>query len=1732
MDNLVTKRSNCKSSIASVSNFLIANPSGTAGCGIHEYKSNLAELVDSFIDFKDLNGQIVELLQSAEQAKNEEYVAAVRRKFYSTKTMLEECIDELKHQSPTTRNNSQDQLVGTFNSRCDVQLPRMSLPTFSGDYTEWMSFSDIFRSAVDGNQSLTNAQKLQYLKSSLRDEALQVIVHFTVTNENYIEAWTKLASRYDKKKKIVQAHIERFMGQTPVVQKSVTQLRQLTNTSDQVVRALKALGCESRDQWLIYILLSKLDSESVTLWSQETVATDMPTLEKFLEFLELRCYALETVQTTPITKHQPPTSKNSSPATIRTNHITHNNTVHNSRSTNRSIVSQCVACTQMHPLYQCQTFKGWLIPSRREFVKTKRLCYNCLSQGHGVTDCTSNRNCGFCKGRHHSLLHPSISTSGPSSNHSTSSQHSSPIQQPTSIATTPQTSSISTLVISSDLASEHSSFGILPTAVAYVKDSDGHLQAVRILLDQGSSACLISERCMSLLGLSRRAGKLKVKGVAAATGGSTKGVTSMKVMSRLDQTSSVNVKAYILDVLTEAIPSNYFEFKDSASIQHLKLADPAFNTPGDIDMIIGSNKYLLTLKNELLYNNDGVPIAFNTLFGWVISCEMEDKEDGISVNLIDIEEAFKQFWEIHEMNVPLPFTPDEELCESHFSETHTRSSTGRYIVRLPFKPEHRPINSSMNIALSRLQAMERKFAVNSSFRDQYCGFMDEYLSLHHMEVIPPDQIQNNRCFYLPHHAVLKESSTSTKLRVVFDASANSTSGVSLNNALLVGPTIQDDLYQIILRFRMHRYVITADIEKMYRQVLVHTDDIDYQRIVWRREVKSPVEHFRLKTVTYGTASAPYLATKSLQQLGEDNKEVFPTASEIIKRDFYVDDLMTGSNDLSETIRLQQQLISILDSGGFPLRKWASNSHELLAQVPVQYREVDSVDIFKSIKTLGIHWSPLSDIFSFKINQQSSSTVTKRYILSESSKLFDPLGWLSPTIILAKILLQKLWLSKVSWDDKLSPELTKEWKEFEDSLHNLQSINISRWLPNFDDEIEFHGFCDASTAAYAAVIYSRVSNYDNILINLVTGKTKVAPIKMLTVPRLELVAALLLTRLMLKVLSATSHLKVKVFLWSDSSIVLAWLSSPPRRWHTFVANRTTEMLSSFTSNHWSHVRSEDNPADCASRGISAVDLPNHHLWWTGPEWLHKTSDHWPSQEVAIENVICPEEKKAVQITLTEVQPPHLLLQRYSNYMQLIRCTAWCQRFINNCRAGTVKSVGCLSTSELTKSVNVYIHLVQQNTFNDEVVALKRKLNVSSTSKLRFLHPFIDENGILRVGGRLENAETSFNRRHPIILPGDAEFTKLVIKFSHIQFLHAGFTLLSSIVAQKYWIIGGRDVIRKVIHHCVTCFRQKAQVSKQIMGNLPAPRVTQSSAFSNVGVDFAGPITTKSYHGRGSKRGKSYIAVYVCFATKAVHLEAVSSLSTESFIACFKRFCGRRGRPTNVYSDNGTNFVGARRHLTEVQKMFNLQVHRDELSKFSLSFGTEWNFNPPAAPHFGGLWESTVKSVKFHLKRVLGNSVLTFEELSTVLAEIEACLNSRPLCQLSADPQDLCPLTPAHFLIGQPLTTISEPDRGSRAVNQLDRWAFVKKLNGDFWKRWHKEYLATLQPRKKWFNPDDNMKIDDLVVIKEENLPPGQWVLGRVVKVHPGRDGRVRVVTVKHKGGQFQRPIHKLCKMPTS
>lgn len=444
----------------------------------------------------------------------------------------------------------------------------------------------------------------------------------------------------------------------------------------------------------------------------------------------------------------------------------------------------------------------------------------------------------------------------------------------------------------------------------------------------------------------------------------------------------------------------------------------------------------------------------------------------------------------------------------------------------------------------------------------------------------------------------------------------------------------------------------------------------------------------------------------------------------------------------------------------------------------------------------------------------------------------------------------------------------------------------------------------------------------------------------------------------------------------------------------------------------------------------------------------------------------------------------------------------------------------------------IKIAQQVIFSIEIKLLNTKKPLNKDSKILALTPFIDDHGLLRVGGRLQNASLQYDNIHQIILPKNHTLTKLIAKAEHLSNLHCGQQQLLNSLRQKYWPLGGRTLAKQICHNCTTCFKFNARPLNQKMRNLPTHRVNPSPPFYLCDVDFAGPFYTRDRRSRGYRKFKAYVCLCICFCTKAVHLELVSDLSSEAFLACLRRFVARRGVPQSVYSDNGTNFVGANNELRQLYTLIN-DYNESILRQFSNERREiQWHFIPPRSPHFGGLWESNIKNVKKHLSKVVGAAILTFEEFSTLLTQIEAILNSRPLSPLSSDPKDFSPLTPAHFLIGRSLTSVPDYDYTTTAENRLKIFERMQNLTQHFWKQWKREYIHQLQQRHKWLQSKDNRICEGhLVVLMEPNEPPAVWKLGRITKTHPGTDGEIRVVTVKTSNSEIRRPINKICVLPS-
>lgn len=828
----------------------------------------------------------------------------------------------------------------------------------------------------------------------------------------------------------------------------------------------------------------------------------------------------------------------------------------------------CILCEEEHSLRVCPRFRQLSIQERVDFVFKNNYCNNCLSMGHIKSNCQSKNTCLHCKKTHHSLLHKSFSTK--SSNLVDEKSSDLPSSQKKTLnesnqAELPSTSQVKSYsAILANHASNNANV-LLRTAMVQI-DHLGQLFTIRALIDSGSQRSFLSDKITNRLGLITRKSHFEVSGIGGHSQTSTQECEIVLFSGRYNLL--FNVTAIILPKVTNIIPSSTFDVPTCTNLSDLDLADPNFNVSNNRDLILGNDCERHINLEGIKRNICGEASAYNTVFGWVLIGPINISQiqtfttsvtptGESSMGEVSLSETLKRFWEQEEVPSAPTLSPEDNYCEQFFNDTTIRLPDGRYMVRLPFKKEY-PLSISLGpsrfSALCQYSRMEQNLVKKPELHSQYNAVLSEYLSLNHMEETTSSEIFSNdtvRSFYLPHHAVLLPDSKTTKVRVVFNASRKTKSGFSLNDVLYMGSTLQSDLIGIILNWRTYEYVFSGDIQQMYRQILIHPDDRPFQRILYQNSPQEPVKDYQLKTVTFGVNCAPFLAIRTLHRLAFDSEKEFSKAAYILRNEAYVDDILSGGHSVEEALQSQNELLCTLKSAGFVLKKNTSNDSRLLSHLaPDDLYDSNLLRFYdtSSTKTLGIHWNALMDSFTYSFSTTPvSAKATKRQVLSSVAKLFDPTGWLSPVIIRSKILIQQLWLEGSDWDEPISPDSQSYWNLLLQDLLGVENIRIPRWI-NFrpSDNVQIHGFCDASTQAYCATIYVRVQTAKSVVFsNLLVAKSKVSPIQPVRLPRLELCGAVTLARLVSYVLNTLNFCKSEITLWSDSSIVLGWLSKPPQ-----------------------------------------------------------------------------------------------------------------------------------------------------------------------------------------------------------------------------------------------------------------------------------------------------------------------------------------------------------------------------------------------------------------------------------------------------------------------------------------------------------------------------------------------------------------------------------------------------------
>ncbi|XP_011858208.1 PREDICTED: uncharacterized protein LOC105555775 [Vollenhovia emeryi] len=989
-------------------------------------------------------------------------------------------------------------------------------------------------------------------------------------------------------------------------------------------------------------------------------------------------------------------------------------------------------------------------------------------------------------------------------------------------------------------------------------------------MDAGFELTFVTENLIRQFNIPRQYSGMGVNGIAGKECTRTRGVVSLTLRST-HSNATATIQAHALRTVTSILPSFEAEPEEWPHLRTLALADPDFLIPRPVDILIGADAYGQIIKPNIIRHSPLMPIAQLSIFGWLVLGSVNREATRTSThhaatqfNEDALNELLTKFWNQEEVPTHdvTQLTPNEQRCEKHFNTTHSRDSSERYIVRILLNSPDDLLGDSYNVAHQCLKGLRRRFSRDVNYQRLYQQFMIDYETLNHMT--KASSISSHRShFHLTHHGVLKPDSITTKLRVVLNGSSASTSGYSVNDLMYTGAKLHLNISEVLPWIRRHRHMFVTDITKMDRPIQIHKDDWELQRILWMDNQLNEVP-YHSTTVTYGTKVAPFSAVRTLFQLAEDEGHSFPLAVPSITHDRYVDDIFGGADTIQQLQEVAHQLKGLCMAGGFPLAKWHATHLDILNTV------TDSEDQGSQItfddcatKILGLKWLPQEDTFAFSTrSSRSEDRLTKRLVLSEVAQIFDPLGFATPVVIKAKILLQELWLHKLQWDDPLPSQLSARWLIIREELTSLAKLSIPQWLNTWSDsQVELHGFSDASQLAMAAVIYISVHDSNGATFSLVCSKTKVAPLKRLSIPRLELTAVLLLSRLM-QYVKATLNMDVTAtHMWTESLVTLSWIRSHTSRWKDFVRHRVAQIEGLTKAAHWRYIPGTSNPADGASRGLTTAQLQGQSLWWTGPPWI-LNPDSWPSQPALSEELSATEARPGVSpLTVTpRTDYQWELNYRYSSLTKLLRITALCFRFVSRLRkVHDSLPVRHISPETLEKARLFWIQAAQATHFSHELKALQADSPLARAHAFNRLTAYIDAQGVIRVGGRLAHAALSLNAIHPVLLPRHSQLSSLIIAHAHQRTLHGGSQLTLSHIRQQYWILGGRAPVKSHILRCVTSARLRGIRAHQLMGQIPLSRVTQARPFTHTGVDYAGPLTVKTWKGRGAKTTKGWICV---------------------------------------------------------------------------------------------------------------------------------------------------------------------------------------------------------------------------------------------------------------------------------
>ena len=1590
---------------------------------------------------------------------------------------------------------------------------------FDGNPADYLTFMSHYQLNVEP-EVRSAGKRLQWLLNNVGGEARELIHTCSWTeHEKGLEKALKLLKKnYGEDHMIANSYLRKLMEGPKIKQFDAKAIIGLSNEMENCKSLLEGLSLESNldTPGAVKMIARRLPNHLLLKWTSKSSyfiseLKRQPGFEDLRQFIEKQADKVNTADMKELYEEmmkekQPPAAKKPQKepkqprVTVTTLATSADFSSKPAKQTSKTPTvktapASCAYCEKTgHGIEKCFEFEKMSPPERFTAVRKRHLCFRCLGKGHSRWRCRGR--CSKCKRTHHTLLHDPEKAEKETAAAATEEKEETPAEVQVAVATA---------------APRNATFGVLPVRI----QAGGKEARVLALLDSGSTITLVRREVCDQLGIEGSPTPMRVNTLGGPTAADDSTTCLLAVFSD-DLSEKVEVRA----LTVTDIPIRHDRQINCNEWPHLKdLCLP--NETGPVDLVIGVDcTYAFRTMKEVCAGRDD-PVARQTPLGWIVFGSTS--APGVpSVNFAQpdpLQLQLERMWEVdfRDARSSEPaMSVDDKKALAYMSDT-LHQEGGKFHVGIPWRQDpERTLPNNRCMAEARLRMLKKKFLADPKVAESYTDTVESYIKDEHARLVSDEEAAEDHQWFLPHHAVTKKSDPS-KCRVVFDCAAE-VKGVSLNSIIHQGPNFLNNLAGVLIRFRKEPVALVADIKLMFHQCFVLPEDQRFLRFLWWPEgdVNRPAKVYAMKVHLFGGKSSPSVVNYCMRRTAEDNEADFSElAVDTLRRAFYMDDMLQSVDSVETAKKLVPEMKKLLQRGGFTLAKFMSTEHDVISSIPpddraksLQGLSIEDATLPQE-SALGLQWNVEGDFFTY-LARIEEKPYTRRGLLSTTAGLYDPLGLIAPIVLVPKLIQQELCRQQLGWDDAIpeaQEKAIRDWRSSTDSLANIRVPRCFQKGPSAYSERELHVFCDASEQAYGVAAYIKVMAEEEVSVSLVLGKSRVAPLKTISIPRLELTAAALAAKISSFLKGEFDWDELPTYFWSDSMTTLHYIRNVSTRFKAFVAHRVALIQDLTEVESWNYVPTNVNPADLASRGFDANDAERLNFWLKGPQFLgaeraySRLFEEPPEEQQLETRVVCMAEA---------VDGIELFIQRFSSLQRLLKCTAWAMKFIRRFSGAQVPDH--VTVDEITAGKGALIRYSQKKCFPREFDALQKGHELGPSSPLYRLDPVLKD-GLLCVRGRMANASGAFNKS-PTILP-DHHLSDLIIDDIHRKTAHSGAGHVFSVLRREFYILRGQTRVKKLLDRCVTCKKKNGRPMTQKMADLPAERVTTSEPpFTNVGVDYFGPLHVKFR--RGST--KRYGCIFTCLATRAVHIEVSHSLDANSFLMALHRFMARRGKPAKLFSDNGTNFVAADRELAEEIAQINGKRVEDEM----LVQAIEWQFNPPHAPHMGGVWERLIRSVKTILQTLVGDRLLTDEELLTFLSEAEKVMNDRPLTRMGPDPDDLTPLTPNHLLLLR--GNSCEPNTEANHVRR--RWQVIQDIANQFFERFIGEYLPGLQARQKWCATRANLKKGDLVLLTEDDVKRGKWPLGRVEEVETSSDGLVRAATLRTANGLKRRPISKL------